>query len=152
MLRCAHTFIVYHSLCSCLPEMCHQQYFISNERVKYGNKLSHAGNVTMSGNLPISLNNCLRADFWIHLNMYWLFMSFNHHHYLQQQQLQPWHDDVIKETFSALLTFCEGNPPVTGEFPSQRPVTRSFGAWTTVEQAMETPVIWDTIVLIMAPL
>ena len=29
-------------------------------------------------------------------------------------------------TFSALLAFCEGSPPVTGEFPSQRPVTRSF--------------------------
>ena len=28
---------------------------------------------------------------------------------------------------SALLTFCVGNSPVTGEFPSQRPVTRSFG-------------------------
>ena len=26
---------------------------------------------------------------------------------------------------SASLTLCEGNPPVTGEFPSQRPVTRS---------------------------
>ena len=30
------------------------------------------------------------------------------------------------ETFSALLAFCAMNPPVTGEFPSQRPVTRSF--------------------------
>ena len=30
------------------------------------------------------------------------------------------------ETFSALLTICAGNTPVTGEFPSQRPVTRSF--------------------------
>ena len=30
------------------------------------------------------------------------------------------------ETFSALLALCEGNSPVTGEFPSQRPVTRSF--------------------------
>ena len=30
------------------------------------------------------------------------------------------------ETFSALLTFCTGNSPVTGEFPSQRPVTRNF--------------------------
>ena len=29
-------------------------------------------------------------------------------------------------TFSALLPFCVGNSPVTGEFPSQRPVTRSF--------------------------
>ena len=30
------------------------------------------------------------------------------------------------ETFSASLVLCEGNPPVTGGFPSQRPVTRSF--------------------------
>ena len=30
------------------------------------------------------------------------------------------------ETCSALLALCAGNSPVTGEFPSQRPVTRSF--------------------------
>ena len=30
------------------------------------------------------------------------------------------------ETFSALLAICEGNSPVPGEFPTQRPVTRSF--------------------------
>ena len=30
------------------------------------------------------------------------------------------------ETFSTLLSLCEGNPPVTGGFPSQRPVTLSF--------------------------
>ena len=30
------------------------------------------------------------------------------------------------ETFSALLAFCVGNSPVTGEVPTQRPVTRSF--------------------------
>ena len=30
------------------------------------------------------------------------------------------------ETLSALLAFCAGNSPVTGEFPAQRPVTRSF--------------------------
>ena len=39
------------------------------------------------------------------------------------------------ETFSALLALCEGNTPITGEFPSQRPVTRGFDvsvicAWT----------------------
>ena len=41
--------------------------------------------------------------------------------------------DIAKDTmtssngnFSALLTLCEGNPPVTGGFPSQRPVPRSF--------------------------
>ena len=31
-----------------------------------------------------------------------------------------------RETFCALLALCAGNSPVTGEFPSQRPVTRSF--------------------------
>ena len=30
------------------------------------------------------------------------------------------------ETFSALLALCAGNSSVSGEFPAQRPVTRSF--------------------------
>ena len=30
------------------------------------------------------------------------------------------------ETFSALLALCAGNSPVTGEFLTQRPVTRGF--------------------------
>ena len=30
------------------------------------------------------------------------------------------------ETFSAILALCEGDSQVNGEFPSQRPVTRSF--------------------------
>ena len=33
------------------------------------------------------------------------------------------------ETFSALLALCEGNPTVNGGFPSQRPVTQSFGGF-----------------------
>ena len=35
-----------------------------------------------------------------------------------------WHHQM--ETFSALLALCVGNSPVPGEFPAQRPVTRSF--------------------------
>ena len=35
-----------------------------------------------------------------------------------------WRDE--NETFSAFLALCMGNSPVTGEFPSQRPVTRGF--------------------------
>ena len=34
-----------------------------------------------------------------------------------------WRNQV--ETFSALLALCAGNSPVTGEFPSQRPLTRN---------------------------
>ena len=46
--------------------------------------------------------------------------------------LQQEADDIITwrrhqmEAFSALLAFCVGNSPVTGEFPAQRPVTQSF--------------------------
>ena len=36
----------------------------------------------------------------------------------------PWWRHQMK-TFSALLTIC-GKSPVTGEFPAQRPMTRSF--------------------------
>ena len=37
----------------------------------------------------------------------------------------PWWSHQM-ETFSALLAICAGNSPVTGEFPTRRPVTRSF--------------------------
>ena len=36
------------------------------------------------------------------------------------------------ETFSALLAICAGNSPVSGEFPAQRPVTRSFDVFLDV--------------------
>ena len=39
--------------------------------------------------------------------------------------LVPWWRHQV-ETYSALLALCAGNSPITGEFPSQRPVTRSF--------------------------
>ena len=37
----------------------------------------------------------------------------------------PWWRHEM-ETFSSLLAICAGNSPVPGEFPAQRPVTRSF--------------------------
>ena len=36
------------------------------------------------------------------------------------------------ETFSASLVLCEGNPSVTGGFPLQWPVTRSFDVFFDV--------------------
>ena len=38
------------------------------------------------------------------------------------------------ETFSALLALCAGNSLVTGEFPSQRPVTRIFNVFFDLHQ------------------
>ena len=39
--------------------------------------------------------------------------------------ISPWWRHQM-EAFSALLVLCAGNSLVTGEFPSQRPVTLSF--------------------------
>ena len=45
---------------------------------------------------------------------------------LQRLLGEPWWRHKM-EALSALLALCVGNSPVTGEFPSQRPVTRTFG-------------------------
>ena len=52
----------------------------------------------------------------------------NHKKLLHLLQSQDMHERNWwrHQTFSALLAVCEGNSPVTGEFPTQRAVTRSF--------------------------
>ena len=48
-------------------------------------------------------------------------------HYPNAHLMDTGHDNVIKwKHFPALLALCAGNSPVAGEFPLQRPVTRSF--------------------------
>ena len=54
------------------------------------------------------------------------------------------------ETFSALLAICAGNSPVPGEFPTQRPVTRSFDVFFDLR--LNLRLIWDAIVPIMTSL
>ena len=44
---------------------------------------------------------------------------------LMERTAHAWWRHQMK-IFSALLALCAGNSPVTGEFPSQRPVARSF--------------------------
>ena len=43
---------------------------------------------------------------------------------LKLHGLSWWRHQI--ETFSTLLVLCAGNSPVTGEFPTHRPVTRNF--------------------------
>ena len=53
-------------------------------------------------------------------------MVNNPSHFRQKQfAINPWWRHQM-ETFFASLALCEGNPPVTGGFPSHRRVTRSF--------------------------
>ena len=91
-----------------------------------------------------------QAQIYVLYNLLWYYISF----FTFSPQIRQWGKGVIQkwkisylislrkawwchqmETFSMLLTFCEGNPPVTSGFPSQRPVTRSCDvslicAWT----------------------
>ena len=68
--------------------------------------------------------------------------------------LHPWRRHQM-ETFSALLVICAGNSPVTGEFPAQRPVTRSFDVFFDMRLKKGwinngDCVIWDATAPIMA--
>ena len=64
------------------------------------------------------------------------------------------------EIISALLALCVGKSPVAGEFPYQRPVTRSFDVFfdlrlnkrLSIAYAIETPAVWDAIAAIMTSL
>ena len=47
--------------------------------------------------------------------------------YPQSHDITWWRHQM--ETFSALLAICVGNSPIPGQFPAQRPVTRSFGVF-----------------------
>ena len=59
------------------------------------------------------------------------------------------------EPFSALLDICEVNPPVTGVFPLSKTSGTELlelilsAPEQALEQTIETPVIWDVIVLIL---
>ena len=59
----------------------------------------------------------------VDLNRFFLFISYKQMEELQISRSRA-SDDFEKR--QALLALCEGNQPVTGGFPSQRPVTRSF--------------------------
>ena len=59
----------------------------------------------------------------VFLGYFFLFCFFN----LMCGQITWWRHQM--EIFSALLAICAGNSPVPGEFPTQRPVTRSFDVY-----------------------
>ena len=50
------------------------------------------------------------------------------------------------ESFSALLAFCEGNSPVTGEFPAQGPVTWSVDVFFDLRHLAHYDVIVMTTI------
>ena len=56
---------------------------------------------------------------------------------------KPWWRHQM-ETFSTLLALCVGNSPVTGEFPTQRPVTWSFDVFFDLRLSKRlSKQLWD---------
>ena len=82
------------------------------------------------------MHECLR---WMHvssiftlkeMNVFFVFYMISRYWNDADNKGQPrswWRYQM--ETFSALLVICAGNSPVTGEFPTQRPVTRSYDVY-----------------------
>ena len=73
----------------------------------------------------------------------WVYCFTSHqlaYHWRTEWSTHHWNGNLITwwrhqmETFSALLALCAGNSPVTGEFPSHRPVTRSFDVFFDLHQ------------------
>ena len=71
----------------------------------------------LTGSLSISSGDISTHTFGKNTFLTYTSLHYKHH--------MPWWRHQM-ETFSSLLALCAGNSPVTGEFPAQRPVTRSF--------------------------
>ena len=65
---------------------------------------------------------------YIHINFSCCWCVIATMPYAMSVKPSPWWRHQM-EIFSALLALCAGNSPVPGEFPSQRPVTRSFNVF-----------------------
>ena len=63
--------------------------------------------------------------------------QLQHHYQSTSLVMAAWWRHQM-ETFSALLAICAGNSPVSGEFPAQRPVTRSFDVFFDVRVWVNT--------------
>ena len=75
-----------------------------------------------------SLNICIvRPEYNSRVSQHPTNNTTFHHKGLRNKLLTWWRHQM--ETFSALLAICAGNSPVPGEFPTQRPVTRSFDVY-----------------------
>ena len=67
---------------------------------------------------------CLLCVYWKNCLITWLKYARSISWPRNIPQITWWRHQM--EKFSALLAICAGNSPVPGEFPTQRPVTRSF--------------------------
>ena len=83
---------------------------------------------------------------WKHFPRYWPFVRGIHRSPVKSPHKGQWR---------GVLALCEGNSPVPGEIPSQRPVTRSFDVFfdLRLNKRLSKTIVrlmnWDAIALIM---
>ena len=85
--------------------------------------------IFMSSYLKINgINRRISCLFCFHVsNLIGVWLIYYGCPYICLGEQIKYHDDVIKwKKCRRYWPFCAGNSPVAGEFPSQRPVTRSF--------------------------
>ena len=84
------------------------------------------GNTTVG---PVTLGWAMGFQIWVFRSELWIHFVMMEPYCISVcrlwKELFSWWRHQM-ETFSALLAICAGNSPVSGEFPAQRPVTRSF--------------------------
>ena len=128
----SYTRVCYDLLCNSRYYLCRLNYFCAFHTI--------FGVLTLSIQRFL-LNRFTVSKYWIFISKsYWILVWVTFRATLVQKNPVQWSCFVASssdyvpvawcrhqmKTFFALLALCAGNSPVTGEFPSQRPVTRCF--------------------------
>ena len=111
-----------HDVCNCTYKLCVQIVLKCNYCIKM---------VIVS--VFIVFCALIHSYLYLFFFVFMIFLTYNfnfHYHILSKysdkaSRLFSWWRHQM-QTFSALLAICAVNSPVPGEFPAQRPVTRSF--------------------------
>ena len=156
MWLCTYCFII--TLC-----LCHNYHQMAT---KSTHKCSYNSAVTLTSQLQSHIMNCLCLNnAWNQYQiMNWIAIPTITNKgslWLGDNRWMLWYLDDIwwrhqMKTFSTFLALCADNLAVTGEFPSQRPATRSFGFFHDLrlnkrlsKQSwggwFETPLLWADI-------
>ena len=115
----------YYHISFCYPAMV-LHWYLGYDKSSVGHLKSQNPVNSLSTHVLISIHSKRDAgNVFLHNLQYFLARSCKTENDEVQYIIVSWWRHQM-ETFSALLAFCAGNSPNTSEFPSQRPITRSF--------------------------
>ena len=103
-----------------------RQHIIQQYQIRYGNTFQYRFVNMLMTNI-FSERSEHGRKYQIYPIIYRIFQPYNSPGKKDLIHIAWWRHQM--ETFSTLLAICAGNSPVPGEFPTQRPVTRSFDVY-----------------------